>query len=267
MTTPRLSYYDMTTEAVAFSTTRHGGYSTGNYGEFNINEYCGDAAEAIGKNRSLLAAELNIPATHIIMPHQTHGVEVRQIAEDFMALPDNIRKMILEGVDAVMTNIGGVCIGVSTADCIPILLFDPEHKAVCAVHAGWRGTVARIAMKAVTDMRLSYGTNSANLKAIVGPGISLNAFEVGDEVYEEFANANFQMENISKQMKVKGSDFEYKWHIDLKECNRQQLLQCGIKEENIQVSDICTYNNADDYFSARRLGTTSGRIYTGIMIK
>lgn len=267
MTAPKLSFYDLAAGVTAFSTTRHGGYSSGNYGEFNINEYCGDNANDIAMNRKALAQELSVAEENIIMPHQTHGVEVRQIAKDFLALPYNIRKMILEGVDAVMTNVGGVCIGVSTADCIPILLFDSEHKAACAVHAGWRGTVARIVMKAVNDMRLAYKTNPANMKAVIGPGISLDAFEVGNEVYEEFANANFQMENISKQMKVNGSDFEYKWHIDLKECNRQQLLQCGIKEENIQVSDICTYNNADDYFSARRLGTDSGRIYTGIMIK
>ncbi len=267
MIKPELSYYDLSAEVVAFSTTRNGGFSTGNYGEFDINEYCGDDVEAIGKNRTLLANELNIPTSNIIMPHQTHGVEARQIAPDFLSLPENIRKMVLEGVDAVMTDICGVCIGVSTADCIPILLFDPERKAVCAIHAGWRGTVARIVLKAITDMRLAYGINPANLKAIIGPGISLDAFEVGDEVYEEFANANFQMDGISKQIKVAGSDYEYKWHIDLKECNRQQLLQCGLSADNIQVSDICTYNKVDDYFSARRLGTASGRIYTGIMIK
>ena len=140
-------------------------------------------------------------------------------------------------------------------------------KTVCAVHAGWRGTVARIAMQAVTEMRLAYQTKPSDLKAVIGPGISLDAFEVGNEVYEEFANANFEMGAISKQMKVTGTDFEYKWHIDLKECNRRQLLQCGINEENILVSDVCTYNNVEDFFSARRLGTASGRIYSGIIIR
>lgn len=267
MKAPELSYYNIANGIISFSTTRHGGCSRGNYGEFNINEYCGDEAEAIKENRKALAAELGIDADHMIIPHQTHGIETRQIAEDFLSLPENIRKMILEGVDAVMTNIKGVCVGVSTADCIPILLYDPEHEAVCAVHAGWRGTVARIVMKAVTEMRLAYQTKPSDLKAVIGPGISLDAFEVGNEVYEEFANANFEMDAISKQMKVAGTDFEYKWHIDLKECNRRQLLQCGINEENIQVSDVCTYNNVEDFFSARRLGTASGRIYSGIIIR
>lgn len=267
MTAPRLSFHDVATGVTAFSSTRHGGYSTGNYGEFNVNEYCGDDVEALSGNRELLAKELGILVDRIVMPHQTHGIEVRQIAPDFLSLPAGVRKMVLEGVDAVMTNVKGVCIGVSTADCIPVLLYDPQHEAVCAVHAGWRGTVARIVLKAVTEMRLAYNTVPSALKAVIGPGISLEAFEVGDEVYEEFANANFDMESISRQMKVAGTDHEYKWHINLKECNRQQLVQCGVVAGNIHVSDVCTYNSVADYFSARRLGTSSGRIFNGIMLK
>ena len=266
MPVPQLHYYDISHGVVAFSTTRHGGYSKGNYGEFNINGYCGDNKDDVEKNRRLLAVELGVDESRIILPHQTHGVETRQIAGDFLSLPANVRQMILEGVDAVMTNMKGVCIGVSTADCIPIILYDANHHAACAVHAGWRGTVARILLKAVADMRLAYGTEAAQLKAVVGPGISLDAFEVGNEVYEEFANANFDMTPISKQIKVKGSDFEFKWHIDLPECNRQQLVMAGVKEENIQMCRICTYSNTQDYFSARQLGKDSGRIFTGIML-
>ena len=112
---PRL-YYHSEGDAVMFSTTRHGGVSCGEYEEFNINEYCGDSAEAIATNRQALCDALGIDEAHLVMPHQTHGVEVRQIAADFITLPENIRRMILEGVDAVMTNESGVCIGVQTAD-------------------------------------------------------------------------------------------------------------------------------------------------------
>lgn len=264
---PQLHRYDIAPGVTAFSTTRHGGCSGGNYGEFNINAYCGDDETAVAENLRRLAGELSVDADRIVMPHQTHGIETRQIAADFLSLPPNVRTMILEGVDAVMTNVEGVCIGVSTADCIPVLLHDTEHNAVCAIHAGWRGTAARIVQKAVTDMRLAYGTIPEQLKAVVGPGISLAAFEVGDEVYEQFANAHFPMEAISRQMKVAGTDYEYKWHIDLPECNRLQLVQAGVQEESIQMSGICTYGNADDYFSARRLGKDSGRIFTGIMLR
>ena len=144
--------YSIASGVKAFSTTRKGGVSQGNYSEFNINEYCGDNAEHVAENRRRLAAELGVEPGHIIMPHQVHGVEVRQIAGEYFSMPENIRKMILEGVDAVMTNQAGVCIGVSTADCIPVLLYDEEHHAVAAIHAGWRGTLARIVHKTIQEM-------------------------------------------------------------------------------------------------------------------
>ena len=209
MNAPLLHYYDIAPGVRAFSTTRHGGFSQGNHGGFNINKHCGDTAEAIAKNRRLLADELSVSPDRIVMPHQTHGVETRQIAGEFLALPEGVRKMVLEGVDGVMTDVEGICIGVSTADCIPVLLYDEEHHAACAVHAGWRGTLARIAMKAAADMRLAYATRPEALKAVIGPGISFEAFEVGDEVYEQFVGANFDMEGISRQMKSASAEAEY----------------------------------------------------------
>ena len=89
---------------------------------------------------------------------------------------------------------------------------------------------------------------------------------MGDEVYEQFVGANFDMEGISRQMKSASAEAEYKWHIDLKECNRRQLMQAGVAEGNIQVSPVCTYRDVADYFSARRLGADSGRIFTGILL-
>ena len=241
-----------------FSTTRHGGTSKGEYSSFNINEYCGDDAADIAANRRLLCEELGIDEAHLVMPHQTHGTTVRQIAEDFVHLPENIRKMILEGVDAVMTDVSGICIGVSTADCIPIIIYDPEHHAVATVHAGWRGTVARIAEKAIKAMALTYHTKAEDLHCVIGPGISLDNFEVGQEVYQEFVEAGFDMDTIAK--------WQTKWHIDLKECNRQQLVEMGVKPENIEVSNICTVADNQDYFSARKQGINSGRIFTGALL-
>lgn len=191
--------YQVAAGVMAFSTTRKGGVSQGNYGEFNINEYCGDFAEHVAENRKRLATELGIDTAHIIMPHQVHGVEVRNIAGEFLTMPENIRKMVLEGVDAVMTDQKGVCIGVSTADCIPVLLYDEEHHAVAAIHAGWRGTLARIVHKTIQEMAFTYHTDPKKLKAVIGPGISFDHFEVGDEVYEAFEQAAFPMEEIAEQ--------------------------------------------------------------------
>lgn len=265
-----LHHYDIANNVTAFSTTRKGGVSEGNYGTFNINAYCGDLPEHIQANRQILATTLGIAPDHIVMPHQVHGVEVRQIGAEFISLPENIRQMILEGVDAVMTQEKELCIGVSTADCIPILLYDAEHHAAAAVHAGWRGTMQRIVLKTIAAMRLAYQTNPAQLTAVVGPGISLDAFEVGDEVYQAFEEAAFDMETIAERYpnnnRKEPSNPPLKWHINLPLCNAQQLQEAGIKAENIQQADICTFTQSDEFFSARKLGVNSGRIYTGILL-
>lgn len=254
---PQLLRYDLGEGVTAFSTTRHGGVSEGNYSEFNINYYCGDRADHIQANRRSLCRLLGIDESRLVYPHQVHGVEVRQIDEEFLTLSSADRKVVLEGVDAVMTHLPGVCLGVSTADCIPLLIYDNVQHAACAVHAGWRGTVARIAQKAVAEMRRAYGTSPSDLKAVIGPGISLENFEVGDEVYGQFAAAGFPMEAIARRYR--------KWHINLWECNRLQLVESGIQPSNIHLSGICTFAQAGDFFSARRLGIDSGRIFSGIM--
>lgn len=256
---PQLTYYDFGSGVVAFSTTRHGGVSRGNYGKFNVNPFCGDAPEAVIANLEALASELGISPERIIMPHQVHKTTVKRIDESILSLDGERRAEYLEGVDGLMTDMRGVCIGVSTADCIPILLSDESRHAICALHSGWRGTVADIVGKGVGDMCLEYGCEPSEIKAVIGPGISLQAFEVGDEVYEAFSSAGFDMHRIARRLQ--------KWHIDLPECCCMELLQGGLLPQNITLTGICTYTDVGDYFSARRLGTSSGRIYTAIMNK
>lgn len=254
-----LTHYNLSPEVVAFSTTRHGGCSTGAYASLNVNAWCGDAPEHVEANRRLLCHNLGISTARLIMPHQTHGTEIRQIAPEMLTLPQEVRQMLLEGVDAVMTNVKGVCIGVSTADCIPLLIHDPGHHAICAVHAGWRGTAESIARRAIAAMARAYGSHPSDLKAVIGPGISIDAFEVGDEVYAQFEAKGFCMADIAVR--------HDKWHINLPLCNQLQLIAMGVPQESVTMSDICTYGNARTYFSARRLGTASGRIFNGIMMR
>ena len=139
-----------------------------------------------------------------------------------------------------------------------VLLYDDEHHAVAAVHAGWRGTLNRIAHRAIVEMCNVYKSNPSRIKAVIGPGISMENFEVGDEVYQQFETVGFNMSLISKKYE--------KWHINLPECNHIQLREAGLKDENILMSGICTFSRSEDYFSARKLGQHSGRIFSGIMI-
>ena len=139
-----------------------------------------------------------------------------------------------------------------------VLLYDKERQVIAAIHAGWRGTVGRIVEKTIEVMRIQYGTEGKDLVACIGPSISLESFEVGDEVYAAFEEAGFDMTRIARRYE--------KWHLDLWEANRVQLLANGVLPEHIEVAGICTFQCYEDFFSARRLGIKSGRILSGIML-
>ena len=285
MSSPQLHYYTVGEKVTAFSSTRYGGCSEGNYRSFNVNRYCGDDEEHIARNLESLKSLLGV--SQVFMPHQVHGTEVLRVKQSvpWEGMADNF-----EGVDALITDVMGICIGVSTADCIPVLLYDEAHHAAAAIHAGWRGTVKRIVKKAVESMHDSFGTRPEELQAVIGPGISLESFEVGDEVYDQFQKEGFPMERIARRYPVKPaqqgasvSSFRFqasgnhqhpspithhpdtKWHIDLPLCNRLQLEEAGVSQ--IAMSGICTYQQSEDYFSARKLGINSGRILTGIVLR
>lgn len=215
----------------------------------------------LGRDRQRLCQMLCVDDAHLIIPHQVHKDEIAVITEETTTVSAETRKDFLEGKDAVITNVPGVCIGVSTADCIPVLLYDEEHMAVAAIHAGWRGTVARIVQKTVRLMTETYGTKPEMTKAAIGPGISLKNFEIGDEVYDAFAKEGFPMDKIARKYA--------KWHINLPLCNKLQLTDIGVKPENVHIENVCTYDNTDKFFSARveQKGIEKcGRNFNAIMI-
>lgn len=256
---PVVTSYPLSDSVMAFSTTRHGGVGTGNYADFNINPFCGDDPVVVSANQKALARALQVDVDNIVFAHQVHGCRCIPVTKELLDLLEKDRLAALEGYDALMTQFHGVCIGVFTADCIPVLLYDPNHKAVAAIHAGWRGTVSRIVSRTLQTMADTYGTCAKDVRAVIGPGISPDNFEVGQDVYDRFAEARFDMGRIAKRYA--------KWHLDLPLCNRLQLLEAGVRCENVLVSGICTFDRVDDYFSARRLGTASGRIFTGIILR
>ena len=256
---PQFLEYNLHPDVTAFSTKRAGGVGQGAYSSFNITHYSGDSDKNVIANRTLLCNHLKINDAQLILPHQTHGTDILEIDKEFLSLDAPSRTPLLYSVDALYTREKGICIGVSTADCIPVLLYDKESGTVAAIHAGWRGTVAGIIEKSIHAMKNSCNINPATTQAIIAPGISLDAFEVGDEVYEAFRAASFPMEKISRR-------YGERWHIDLPCANMLQLLSCGLCESNITLSGICTYLSHNEFFSARRLGIKSGRIFNGIMI-
>jgi len=171
-------------------------------------------------------------------------------------LPADGRAGLIGEGDALLENTPGAVVAVRTADCIPILLIDERHRAVAAVHAGWRGTVAGIAQRAVEAMRQQFGTDVGDVHAAIGPGIGECCFEVGPEVAAAVARAH-GLRSVNVELGRSG-----KAHIDLAGENRSQLLQAGVTGERIYASNLCTKCMPDDFHSFRRDGEAAGRLFS-----
>ena len=197
----------------------------------------------------------------VIQGHQVHGSRVAIVERPGMTREE------LEGYDAFVTNRPGVAIGVRTADCVPVLLYDPVQRVVAAVHAGWKGTVLHISEGALEAMGQEFGSRPENLRAVIGPSIGPDSFQVGEEVAEKFKEAGFPMDEIwSFRGPGDGSPMSGGHHIDLWKANRWLLEQLGIPPESIEVLGIDTYTT-ESLFSARREGVACGRIINSIMLK
>lgn len=214
----------------------------------------GFAADGRAADRS--AAALPYP---VIQAHQTHGDRVEVITRP------GVTREELEGVDALVTNLRGVAIGVRTADCVPVLLYDPVHRAVAAIHAGWKGTVQFISAKAIRVMWVEYGTDPSDLIAVIGPSIGPDSFQVGEEVAEVFLDAGFPASIISDCGERVPGTMQGGLHIDLWQANRWILESSGIPTSNISISGIDTFTDTR-FFSARREGPACGRIINSIVL-
>ncbi|MGL4779630.1 MAG: peptidoglycan editing factor PgeF [Bacteroidales bacterium] len=241
-----------------FVSTRKGGVGTDTYDSFNLSTYCGDNPKVVIENRKRLYDAFGV---EILLPFQTHDDKILSIDTSWKSLSAEEQLHRLQGVDALITNQPKICIGVSTADCVPLIFYDPVKYVVAVAHAGWRGTVKRIASKTVAAMVRDFDSVSADIKVAIGPSISLESFEVGEEVVESFRNADYEMEELLWQ-----NPQTSKSHVDLWKANMQDLIQAGVKFSNIDIAEICTVKNSDILFSARVLGIKSGRIISGIQL-
>jgi len=167
---------------------------------------------------------------------------VKQIHSASVVNAEGRRGILGEG-DALLEDRPGAVIAVRTADCLPILLADERHRAIAAVHAGWRGTVARIAAAAVDAMRARFGTAPEDLHAAIGPGIGMCCYQVGPEVAAHFGEQG-------------------RAHISLRDANRAQLLTAGVTPERIYASNLCTMCLAGEFHSFRRDREAAGRLYS-----
>ncbi|PYT32158.1 MAG: peptidoglycan editing factor PgeF [Acidobacteria bacterium] len=187
------------------------------------------------------------PADRVATLHQVHSDIVMRAGGSSGRIGDG---------DALIENTPGRLVGVKTADCIPLLLLDPGNRAVAAVHAGWRGTVSRIARKTVKHLEENFSSRAEDLHVAIGPGIGKCCYEVGADVACQFREYDQAL-----------SDLAHSAHLDLAEINRKQLIESGVPSEKIYVAGLCTLCHPDDFHSYRRDRDHAGRMLSVIGLR
>lgn len=230
--------------ALAFSTLRGNRDGDDVYAAFNVCHYTGDDAEHVARCRGELAAVAGVDADRLVIPRQTHSVNVAVVGD---VMPD------VENVDALVTRRSDVALVVNTADCLPIVFNDGADGVVGVAHGGWRGLYGGI-IEATLEAMKGCGAETTRVRAAIGPCICGGCYEVDDEFAEMFAAV------FGEEVRIVPREGG-KPHVDLREVALRQFERCGIGRERVFVSELCSRCD-ERLFSARRLGVRSGRIAT-----
>jgi polyphenol oxidase len=223
-------------EVTAAMSTRQGSEGESPFG-MNLSFNVGDVPDRVERNRRAFFGSLGIELKELAIPGQVHSAQVQLVHEPGL----------YKACDALVTRTPRVFLCVTVADCLPILMFDPEHLAVAGVHAGWRGTAAEIVRSAVQTMQDHFRTDPRQLVVFIGPGAGSCCYEIGDEVADRI-DAQFVVHRGSSSF------------ADLKAANSAQLQSSGVLASNIEVHPSCTISEADRFHSYRRDRDRSGRM-------
>jgi YfiH family protein len=221
-------------------TTRTGGVSEGPYESLNLSWSRGDDKSRVEENRRRLAAALD--GVDLVFMNQVHGATVLKVD----ARPVGVWSS--GEADAQMTDVPGLALCAQTADCVPVLLYDPGRPAVAAIHSGWRGTVREIVPATLSAMSKAYGTDPALVQAAIGPSISAGDYRVGPEVLAQFETLFGQLDaGLAGPRDAEGGA-----GLDVAEACRRQLVAGGVRADAISVLDACTFSQPEMFFSCRR---------------
>ncbi len=216
--------------------------------------HTGESIDDIAKNRDRLKDYFPKDSTFVSVT-QVHGDNIADI-DSIESIDWNMKDSDIRA-DAIVTQLPKVVLTILTADCVPILLYEPNRRVVSAIHAGWRGSDKKIAIKTVEYMHRVYGCNPSDIVAVIAPAIGGCCYEVDESVASKFGE-------YSNSLIVTSSD---RYMLDLKRVNYTQLLSSGLRDKNIEISPLCTSCSSDILFSYRKEGGCSGRFISAIMMK
>jgi YfiH family protein len=231
-------------------TTRKGGVSKGRFAELNFSRRWPEDGDQVEVNLSLLAHKEGFDPERVVTAKQVHGGS-GLCWEEIDDMP--VEQICLKEGDFLVTHAAGVVVGVITADCVPVLLWEPEANCVAAVHAGWRGAVAGVVDNGIRELARRYGARPERMRAAVGPGIGVCCFEVGTEVAEAFVVAFGHEGELVVPHPGKNP------HVDLTAAVRLSLARSGVAQEAVEFVTPCTCCSPERFFSFRRDGARIGQ--------
>lgn len=246
-TTPYLTYNSLSEINFinhAFS-TRLGGVSTGIFASMNMAFNRGDNPQSVTENYKRLCQSAGFKYESLVASAQDHHTLVRRVTSKDKGV-GIYKPRDMESVDALITNERDVTLVTYYADCTPLFFVDTKNKAIALAHAGWRGTAGKIGEKTVKKMEQCFGTKPEDITAAIGPAISKCCYEVDYSCAEHFLN----LKELSPESFVFPKE-NGKFMLDLLEANRRILISCGVKSENITLSDLCTNCNSGLLWSHR----------------
>ena len=242
-------------------TTREGGVSEGIYSSLNLSFSRGDRKEAVFENYRRVAEAMHTTPDRIVCSCQTHTTNVERVGSE---LGGNgiTRDNAFADVDGRVTNEKGVVLATFYADCVPLYFVDPVHRAIGLSHSGWRGTVAKMGRATLDKMKEAFGTEPKDVVCAIGPCICKDCYEVGTEVAEEFAAAF-----PGQKEQILTSKEDGKYLLDLWLANKQVLMDAGVPENQIEITNLCTCCNSRYLFSHRGLNGKRGNLGAFLYLK
>lgn len=241
--------------------TRLGGVSKGYFESMNLGYTNGDNPKDVDENYRRICESIGLPMKDCVLSHQVHNTVVRLVTQDDKG-KGIIRDRDYEGVDGLITNIPNIPLVTFSADCVILYFVDIKNQAIGLSHSGWRGTVKRMGKVTLEAMKEHFGTDPKDVVAVIGPSICMDCYEVSEDVAEAFNN-EFNSNQLTDILLDKGN---HKYQLNLWEANKHILLDAGIEENNIHISDVCTSCNKDILFSHRATQGKRGVLAAFLMI-
>ncbi len=249
-------------------TGRSGGAGEHPYGDLNLAFHVGDDPDVVLENRRRLAGALGFPAETWTCGEQVHGVDVAVVREGDRGKGYRDRSSAFQATDGLVTNVPNVLLTSFYADCVPLYFLDPVNRVVGLAHAGWKGTVGRIAEAVLTKMEQEYGSRRSDIRTAIGPSIGECCYEVDEHVMEQVRNAfaGIPEEEWAPKIAIPSTRKDRSM-LNLKEMNRIIMIKAGILPTHIECTSWCTSCHSDRFFSYRKHNGVTGRMASWVGLK